>query len=113
MAEILQRIGKWVSEWSGWTIDTIDFHYINIVKYESLRRSSYIELPVELRHTRKGLINVKNNDDENFRWCHLALKFSSREVPQRVTKYRSHVDELDSNIRFPVKQDQYSKIRVQ
>ena len=78
--------------------------YIDIVKYEPLRKSSYIDLPVELQHARKGLINVENNDDGCFRWCHIALKFPVEKDPQRVTKYKSHVDELDyKNTIFPVK----------
>ena len=69
--EILNVIDKWVSEGSGWVIDRIDSHYINVTTYQPLHRSSYIELPVKLRNSKKGLINIKNNDNECFRWCTL------------------------------------------
>ena len=69
--EILNVIDKWVSEGSGWVIDRIDSHYINVTTYTPLHGSSYIELPTELRNTKKGLINIKNKDDECFRWCHI------------------------------------------
>ena len=46
--EILDVIDKWVSEGSGWVIDRIDSHYINVVVYQPLNGSSYIELPIEL-----------------------------------------------------------------
>ena len=59
--QILNGIGVWLSEGSGWTISSIDEHYIN----------TYILLPIELQHSRKGLINLKNDDDECFRWCHI------------------------------------------
>ena len=69
--EIMNVIEKWVSEGSGWVIDRIDGHYINVTTYTPLHGSSYIELPTELRNPKKGLINIKNKDDECFRWCHI------------------------------------------
>ena len=65
--EILNVIDKWVSEDSGWVIDRIDSHYINVTLYKPLNGSSYIELPMELRNSKKGLINMKNEDEECFR----------------------------------------------
>ena len=64
--EILNTIDKWVSEGSGWVIDRIDSHYINVTLYKPLNGSSYIELPTDLRNPNKGLINVKNEDNECF-----------------------------------------------
>ena len=51
--EILNAIDKWVSEGSGWVIDRIDSHYLNITLYKPLNGSSYIELPTELRNSKK------------------------------------------------------------
>ena len=65
--EILNVIDKWVSEGLGWVIDRIDGHYINVTLYKPLNGSSYIELPTELRNSKKGLINMKNEDEECFR----------------------------------------------
>ena len=43
---------------------------ISISKYYPLAGNSYIKLPKELDHPRKGLINVQNNNDnECFKWC--------------------------------------------
>ena len=39
--EILSVIDKWVSEGSGWVIDRIDSHYINVTTYNPLHGSSY------------------------------------------------------------------------
>ena len=64
-------IHKWVSEGSGWVIDRIDSHYINVTTYQPLHGSSYIELPTNLRNPMKGLVNIKNQDDECFCWCHI------------------------------------------
>jgi len=63
--EILKKIAQWLSEGSGWIIDKIDNHYLNIVKYVPLSAKSYIQLPKELRNPTKRLINVKNKDNRN------------------------------------------------
>ena len=64
--QILNKIAQWVSEGSGWTIQSADNHYLNIVKYQPMKGSSYIKLPQELRNSAKGLINMKNEDNECF-----------------------------------------------
>ena len=84
--EILNVIDKWVSEGSGWVIDRIDSHYINVTLYKPLNGSSYIELPTELRNPKKVLINIKNKDDECFRWCHIRHLNPQTEHPERIKK---------------------------
>ena len=69
--EIMNAIDKWVSEGSGLVINRIDSHYIKGTLYKPLNGSSYIELPTELRNSKKGLINMKNKDEECFRWVTL------------------------------------------
>ena len=64
--EILERIANWISEGSGWIIEEILNHYINIVSYIPLRGNSYIPLSKELRNSKKGLINLKNEDNRCF-----------------------------------------------
>ena len=68
---ILEQMARLVPEGSSWTIDSIDNHYMKVVKYQPVNGSSYIPLPKELQHSRKGLINMKNYDNECFRWCHI------------------------------------------
>ena len=82
--EILNAIDKWVSEDSGWVIDSIDNHYINISTYKPLNGSSYIELPIKLQNSAKGLINIKNKDDECFRWCHIRHLNPQIKHPERI-----------------------------
>ena len=48
-----------VSEGSGWMIKLINNHYLNIVKYQPMKGSSYINLPNELCNSAKGLINLR------------------------------------------------------
>ena len=73
METILSIVDTWVSRGSGWVIDSISNHYLNIAKYSPLNGSSYIELAIELRNSLKGLVNIQNDDDECFRWCHVRV----------------------------------------
>ena len=59
------------NEGSGWIVESIEIQYINISTYRPLSESSYVNLPVELRNPRKGLINIKNQDPKYFLWCHV------------------------------------------
>ena len=54
--------GKYMGKILSLIIDSVIDHN-NILKYNSLPGSSYIKLPKELDHPRKGLINVQNIDD--------------------------------------------------
>ena len=113
--QILNIIALWVSEGSGWTIQSVDNHHLNIVKYELIKGSSYIELPQELRNNKKGLINMKNEDNECFRWCHIRHLNPQDKNPQRIKKSdKEYINRLDySGIEFPVTTKQYKKIEKQ
>ena len=113
--EILNITAQWISEGSGWTIESVDNHYLNIVQYEPMKGSSYIELPQELKHNKKGLINMKNNDNECFRWCHIRYLNPQDKYPQRIKKIdKEYINQLDySGIEFPVTVKQYNKIEKQ
>ena len=69
--EILYMIDVWINNGSGWIIELTESQYINISTYRPLSESSYIDLPVELRSSRKGLINIKNKDEKCFLWFHV------------------------------------------
>ena len=69
--EILNRIAGWISEGSGWIIEKILSHHVNIAKYVPLGGNSCLPLPEELRNSKKGLINLKNEYHKCFLWCHV------------------------------------------
>ena len=83
---IINKIAQWISEGSGWSVKEINNHYLNIAKYEPMKGSSYIQLPEELQNSAKGLINMKNNDNECFRWCHIRHINPQEKYPQRIKK---------------------------
>ena len=45
-----------------------------------------MELPVELRSPRKGLINIKNKDQKCFLWLHVRHTNPSKEYPEKILK---------------------------
>ena len=113
--QILNKIAQWISEGSGWTIQSIENHYINIVNYNPLKGSSYIKLPQELQNSAKGLINIKNKDNECFRWCHIRHLNPQKKDPQKIKKTdKTFISQLDySSIEFPVTIKQINKIEKQ
>ena len=98
-----------------WVIDIIDSHYINVTLYKPLNGSSYIELPTKLRNSKKGLINIKNKDNECFRWCHIRHLNPQTEHPERIKKGdKQFIEGLNyEGIEFPVSQKHYNKVEKQ
>ena len=113
--EILNGISNMISEGSAWIVKSITGHYLNVTKYEPYTGSSYIQLPTELQHHKSGLINLKNKDNECFRWCHVRHLNPQIKDPQRIKKIdKSFVKQLNyDNIEFPVSIKQYNKIEIQ
>ncbi|XP_068749257.1 uncharacterized protein [Montipora capricornis] len=109
---ILNKIAVWISEGFGWTVESVENHYLNIVKYEPIKGSSYIKLPHELRNSSQSLINIKNSDNECFRWCHIRHLNPQDKNPQRIKKSdKAFIENLNySGIEFPVTTKQYNKI---
>ena len=82
--EILYMIVVWINNGSGWNVESIESQYINISTYRPLSGSSYMDLPVELRSPRKGLINIKNKDQKCFLWCHVKHINPSKVHSERI-----------------------------
>ena len=51
--ETFYRIDEWINRGSGCIIELIESQYINIFTYRSLVGSSYLDLPIELKHQKK------------------------------------------------------------
>ena len=113
--QILNMISQSIANGSNWIVESVENHYLNVVKYEPIKGSSYIELPEELKHHLKGLINIKNKDNECFRWCHIRYINPQEKDPQRIKKIdKEYISKLDySKINFPVELNQYNKIEKQ
>ena len=113
--ELLNKVAVWISEGSGWTIESVNNHYLNVVKYEPIKGSSYTKQPSELINSKKGLVNIKNDDKECFRWCHIRYLNPQKKDPQRIKKVdKVFIENLNySGIEFPVTTKQYNKTEKQ
>ena len=110
---ILQLYQKSLGKGLGWIIDSVIDHNISILKCNPLARSSYIELPKELNHPRKGLINIQNIDDnECFIWCLARYWHSADNNPKKITKIdKDLAKKLDfKDVKFSVKVRDIQKI---
>ena len=70
--EILFLIDVWTNEGSSWIVESIESQYINTSTYRHLSGKCYMNLPVKLKSSRKGLINIKKKDEKCFLWCQYA-----------------------------------------
>ena len=113
--ETLYRIDAWINRGSGWITESIESQYINISTYRPLVGSSYIDLPIELKHPRKGLINIKNNDQKCFLWCHVRHINLVKDHPGGILRIdRDFANNLNfDGIEFPVQEKDFKKIEVQ
>ena len=64
----------------------IESQYISISTYRPLLGSSYMDLHVQLRTLRKGLINIKNKDKKCSLRCHIRHINPLKEHPERIKK---------------------------
>ena len=104
-----------INNGSGWIIELIESQYINISTYRPLVGSSYIDLPIELKHPRKRLINIKNNDQKYFLWCHVRYINPVKDHPGRITRIdKEFANNLNyDGIKFPVQEKDLKKVEVQ
>ena len=79
-------IDVWINNGSGWIFELIESQYINISTYRPLSGSSYIDLTVELKNSKKGRINIKNKDEECFLRCYVRHINPLKEHQGRIFK---------------------------
>ena len=69
-----------------------------------------MDLPVELRSPRKGLINIKSKDQKCFLWCHVRHINSSKEHRERIKQTDKKIAEKLNydGIEFPVQEKDFN-----
>lgn len=90
---------------SGLIYEGLDSITLVVSKTSRTRGSSFIELPKSISN-RKATINVKNEDQECFKWAILSLmhRVDGKKHPNRVSNYKPFKDELKfEGIDFPVR----------
>ena len=109
---ILSRIDTFQNLGSNWIILNIESHYVNIAMYKPLAGSSYMKLPEDISNSKCGLLNIKNNDNRCFVWCHIRhLRPKDRRATTITEKDRELELSLNyEGIEFPVKISDIDKI---
>ena len=90
---------------SGSVIDAFVQVIIHKASYSPLSGRSYIKLPPYLEN-KKALINIKNYDDECFRYCICAHKYPKSHNAERLSSYTEEEKKMCCNlegIELPVK----------
>ena len=84
---LLESLEKWVNLGSGWTVSTIQTLWVDIVKYEPLKGSSFSLLPKDLQ-SKKAIFNPINREDSYcFLWCVLLALTKVPRHPERIRWY--------------------------
>jgi hypothetical protein len=99
-SQIKSKIDKDINEFnrkgSGKTIVNINHAYFNIGVWNPIvshAAGSWFELPKDVRKS-KALVNIKNEDNECFKWCVLAHLYPQSDHKERVSKYKKYSNEL-------------------
>ncbi len=66
--KMLESLAKYQKEGSGWQVYSIKGLDISVVKFNPLDGSGYSKLPPFISN-KKAVINMKNNDDQCFKWA--------------------------------------------
>ena len=105
--KIMKALDIFQMRGSNWQFNLVQKLEINTVVYKPLRGESYIPLPDELAK-KNAVINVKNKDDQYFKWCITRALNPTDIHAERITKMlRNQAEELDwSDIEFPVAMDE-------
>ena len=92
--------------------ETKGFKYQDKRFYRPLSGSSYVELPVELKSPKKVLMNVQNNDQKCFSWCHVTHINPVEIHPEKITERdKKHANDLDyDEIKLSVQKEDFSQI---
>ena len=112
--EIIYKLDNWINNGFEWIVEEIISQDLNISCYIPLSGSTYIKLPAELNHPMKGLINIKNNDNKCFLWCHVRhLNCVDKNLGRTTKKDREIVKKLNyRGVDFPLSKKHDGKIEV-
>ena len=72
-------------------------------------------MSISWKYKKKGLINIKNNDNKCFLWCHVRHLNLMSKNPQRITKEDKKLVSSPNykGIEFPISRKDYCKIEKQ
>ena len=85
ITKILESFAKYLKNGNGWRLKRVVGLDITASKLKLLKGSSHIPLP-KLIARNKGLINIKNTEQQCFKWAITRALNPVERNPQRVTK---------------------------
>ena len=102
--ERIQNFNQRGSNWRFQRVLSLDVHFTD---FQPLRGSTFLPLPSKIS-TKKAVINMKNDDDQCFKWSVVRALNPVDVHPERITKeLKDQSERLDwSGLKFPVKLDQ-------
>ena len=111
--EVLENMAKFQRRGSNWRFGEILKLELHLVDFVPLKGNSWIPLPEWIKR-KKAMINMKNEDEECFKWCVTRALNPVDKNKERVTqKLRKHAEELNwKGISFPMeaeKTDRFEK----
>ena len=80
VSHILENLATFQRGGSSWAFESIIDMSIHFDEYVPFRGKSYIPLPPSLKN-KKAIINMKNEDDECFKWCIVRALNPSKRIP--------------------------------
>ena len=91
------------AEGSGWQFLKVKKLVLHTTRWDPVNSGSYIDLPEALKN-KHAIINMKNQDEECFKWCVLRALYPKDNHPERIDKdLKSKQDTLNmKGIRYPV-----------
>ena len=91
------------AEGSGWVFMAVEKIVLHTTRWDPINAGSYIDLPANLKN-KKAIINMKNQDNECFKWCVLRALNPKNTNPDRIDKdLKSKQDTLNmEGIKYPV-----------
>ena len=101
--EIIQNFNQRGSNWIFQRVFSLDVHFTDFIP---LRGSTFLPLPKKIRD-KKAIINMKNDDNQCFKWSVTRSRHPVDVHPERITKeLKDQSERLDwSGLKFPVKLD--------
>ncbi|XP_022777882.1 uncharacterized protein LOC111319352 [Stylophora pistillata] len=101
--KMMESLAKFTKEGSGWTVDSIAGLDLHTTKYNPLQGSSYIKLSPDLAK-KKAIVNMKNKDNECFKWCVTRALNPVKKDQECITKIlKKQAEKLKwDGIKFPM-----------
>ncbi|XP_065660200.1 uncharacterized protein LOC136084050 [Hydra vulgaris] len=101
--KILELLSTFQQLGSSWRLVSVKKMDMNMIEYKPIKGKSYIPLPKELA-AKKAIINIKNEDNECFKWC-VARFFNTKEKNSESVDrdLKEQANKLNwEKIKFPV-----------